>query len=108
MEFMEFCEKCGKPLEIGKEIAQCKCGFSKKINQVSTSEKIQKIVERGKGVAKKENNEKGFPHKCKKCGHEFADVIDLGVFYSDEASIYLFKCKKCNNTERDAYGSSNT
>ena len=49
----------------------------------------------------------GFPNTCKKCGHEGADVADLGAAYSDEANIYLFKCKKCGFTERQADGSSN-
>jgi len=104
---MEFCERCGKPLIMVDNTAVCYCGFRKKATKVSASEKIPKPTKKGEGIAEKDLSEKGFPHICKKCQHEFADVIDLGVFYSDESSIYLFKCKKCGNTERDAYGSSN-
>ncbi len=88
-------------------VARCYCGYTEKATNISARQKIPKQEKKGEGIAEKNPNEKGFPHLCKKCGHEFADVIDLGVFYSDESSIYLFKCKKCGNTERDAYGSSN-
>ncbi len=104
---MEFCDKCGKPLKIKENLAICPCGFAKQASQVYSSEKIEKPVQKGKGIFKEETSGKGFPHKCKKCGHDFADVVDLGVFYSDESSVHLFTCKKCKNTERDAYGSSN-
>ena len=107
MRFMEFCEKCGRLLIVTDNFAKCACGFIKKANIVSSNERIEKPIKRGKGIAEEKESKKGFPHKCKKCRHEFVDVIDLGVFYSDESSIYLFKCKKCGNTERDAYGSSN-
>lgn len=88
-------------------LARCHCGFIQKASKVYSNEKIEKPIEKGEGIAEEGKSNTGFPHKCNKCGHEFADVIDLGVFYSDEASVYLFKCKKCGNTERDAYGSSN-
>ena len=106
---MEFCLDCGKPLKIENNTAVCSCGFKKQVNPVTTSEKITKPEEKGEGVADKTNSGegKGFPHQCKKCGYGFADVVDLGVFYSDESNIYLFKCKKCSHTERDAYGCSN-
>ena len=104
---MEFCEICGRPLIIIDNIAKCTCGFFKKANKISSNEKMQKKSEKGEGIAEEEGLDTGFPHKCGKCGHEFAEVVDLGIFYSDEASIHLFTCKKCKNTERDAYGSSN-
>jgi DNA-directed RNA polymerase subunit M/transcription elongation factor TFIIS len=104
---MEFCDKCGKPLIMVDNTAICYCGFRKKASKISASEKIPEPTKKGEGAAEKNKSDKGFPHKCNKCGYEFAEVTDLGVFYSDESSIYLFKCKKCENTERDAYGSSN-
>ena len=106
---MEFCKKCGKPLKIDKGTIKCSCGFSKISNsKISSTEKIKKPEKKGKGVFNKEKFvEKGFPHSCKECGHEYSDVVDLGASYSDESNIYLFKCKKCKHVERDAYGSSN-
>lgn len=75
---------------------------------VSFSEKIKKI-EKGEGILNLEQDDmdKGFPHKCKKCNNDFADVVDLGISYSDEAGVFLFKCKKCGNVERDAFGTGN-
>ncbi|MBT3405250.1 hypothetical protein HN832_04710 [archaeon] len=104
---MKFCDKCGKPLLIENEIAKCSCGYQEKATPLNSKEKIQEPIQKGKGVAKDLEIDQGFPHLCKKCGHEFAEVTDLGVFWSDESSVYLFKCKKCHNTEREAYGSSN-
>jgi len=107
---MEFCTKCGKPMKIGTETAICSCGFVKQVNPTHFNETIKKPVKKGEGVLKESDENKcakGFPHKCGKCGCEFADVSDLGVFYSDESSVYLFKCKKCGKVERDAYGLSN-
>jgi hypothetical protein len=56
------------------------------------SEKTKKI-EKGEGIFENNDNTLGFPHKCPKCGHEEADVVDLGAPYSDEYNIFLFKCK---------------
>ena len=103
---MEFCDNCGKPLKVKGKIAICSCGFIKEVSPVHCSEKITQPAEKGKGILKKQT-EKGFPHICKECGHEFADIVDLGASYSDESNVYLFKCKKCGNVERDAYGTSN-
>jgi hypothetical protein len=36
----------------------------------------------------------GFPNTCKKCGCEWADVVDLGAPYGDESNVYLFKYAK--------------
>lgn len=106
---MEFCQNCGKPLKIENEMAECDCGFSKRIKSLSFNEKVEEKTKKGEGVFDGEEfkSKKGFPHICKKCGHEFAEIIDLGAFYSDEANVYLFKCNKCENVEREAYGSSN-
>jgi DNA-directed RNA polymerase subunit M/transcription elongation factor TFIIS len=71
-----------------------------------TSEKPKKKEHHGKGVFE-HREEKGFPHRCKKCGYEEADVADLGISYSDESAKFLFRCKKCGYVERYAEGSSN-
>lgn len=107
---MEFCLNCGKPLRLEKSIAKCNCGFVKKSKEISTSEKIQKPIKKGQGILNEKNQQqkKGFPHKCKKCNHDFAEIIDLGASYSDESNIYLFKCNKCNFVEREGYGSGNS
>ena len=100
---IQFCPKCGVPLhrkkmEIGK--AGCKkCGFTTesevfKINQEIVKEK------RGEGVGSDENELATYNNICKKCGHDKAQVIDMGVFISDEDYLILLRCGKCGNTER--------
>jgi len=99
-----FCDKCGKILKIEIEnekiIGKCNCGFSK-IMQVSSEEQGKKIEEKGKGVSKEGNIMATFPHQCKTCGHDKAEVIDLGVWYSDEAGNFRYKCGKCGKTESE-------
>ena len=104
---MEFCINCGKPIELDESNKECSCGFINIIDsKTSFTEKIKKPEERGKGILVPEKSEeKGFPHICKKCRYEYADVIDLGSSWADESNIYLFKCKKCGHVSRDAYGS---
>ena len=94
---MEFCPKCGKPIDI--ETKECECD-NKKI--LSFKEKIKK-EEKGTGILKENKSVKGFPNKCKKCGYKYSDVINLGSSYSDEADVSLYKCKKCGYVERDDY-----
>lgn len=104
---MEFCINCGKPVELNKNIKKCSCGFTNVVNsKTSFTEEIKKQDREVNGVLILEKfKEGGFPHKCKKCGYEYADVTDLGSSWADESNIYLFKCKKCGNVTRDAYGS---
>jgi 8-oxo-dGTP pyrophosphatase MutT (NUDIX family)/Zn ribbon nucleic-acid-binding protein len=79
---------------------------SDKQKRLVFSEKTKKI-EKGEGILENNNEISGFPHKCPKCGHDEADVVDLGAPYSDESNIYLFKCKKCGHVKRQADGSGN-
>ncbi|MEA3329650.1 MAG: hypothetical protein U9Q06_02800 [Nanoarchaeota archaeon] len=104
---MDFCKKCGKLIMGNEEFEKCSCGFINQTKDISSSEKLKHPRKKGRGIIYKKESEDGFPHKCKKCGHEFSEVTDLGASYGDEASVYLFKCKKCKHTERDAYGASN-
>lgn len=108
-----FCEKCGTILEIKttkekNKFALCEnCGFVKEINSdIISYEKEPEKEKIGEGVVK-EVKIPGFPHKCKKCGYSECNIYDLGASYSDEASIYLYQCKKCNYVERQADGTGN-
>jgi len=103
-----FCEKCGKISKIeeieGKKIVRCSCGFEKQIeddHEVSATEHVPKKPEKGKGAVSGDNQLATFPHKCKKCGHEKAQVIECGVWYSDEAGVVRYRCGKCGYTEQD-------
>ena len=53
-------------------------------------------VEMGKVVP--DDNENYY--KCPKCGYEKAQIIDMGIFYSDEDNLILLKCGKCGHSER--------
>ncbi len=38
-----------------------------------------------------------YDHKCPKCGHDKAELIEISCFYSDEDNIYRMKCGKCGH-----------
>ena len=107
---MIFC-KCGKLMEVrddGLRMAYCSCGNKHVTNgSVSFEETASKKEERSSEVAETKHSSAGFPHNCSKCGHGFAEVYDLGISYSDEAAVYLFKCKKCGWSERQSDGTGN-
>lgn len=108
---MQFCDKCGKIMKVqehkdsGKIVLQCHCGFEKPFNSaehnISSTENIPPAPEVGKGAVDSKNELAGFPHLCKKCGYDLAQVIDLGVWFSDEAGVIRYKCGKCGFTEQD-------
>lgn len=70
--------------------------MSKKIIE---REKI-KHKDRGKGFVKDEDVFADYKHKCKKCGYNKSEVMDLGAQYSDENELIMLKCGKCGYTER--------
>jgi len=98
-----FCEKCGKILKIENNNEEvkgiCDCGFSK-IMVVESSEEIIRF-EKGKGAIEDKNIMATFPHKCSKCGYDKAQVIELGVWFSDEAGVVRYKCGKCGFAQQD-------
>ncbi|MBR9702068.1 hypothetical protein GOV13_04045 [Candidatus Pacearchaeota archaeon] len=105
---LRFCHKC-KTLQRprkkdGKIIFDCsKCGFSEVIDEkdhVITSEKMKKPEKRGKGSVEDKDVFATYEHVCEKCGYDKAEVIDMGIFYSDEDNLILLKCGKCGWSER--------
>ena len=62
--------------------------------------KIHKESEKANGVVSEENTSACFGHKCKKCGFDKAELIDMGVFVSDEDNLVFIKCGKCGFKER--------
>ena len=99
---IKFCPKCRGILMFDKEMVVCSnCGFSKVSNGVlSSSEKIPQNEERGDGAVKGENTFATYEHECSKCGYNKAQVVDCGVFYSDEDNLIFLKCGKCGFSER--------
>ncbi|MEX2016846.1 MAG: hypothetical protein WD876_00015 [Candidatus Pacearchaeota archaeon] len=104
---LKFCPKCGDllvPEKKGKEsefIALCgKCGFSRKMRPLREKEKVRKGERVGRGVIKNENPLATYHSKCPKCGYDKAQIIDMGIFYSDEDNLIMLKCGKCGHSER--------
>ena len=64
-------------------------------------EKIKQKEIVGQGVIEDQNIYATFPNKCQKCGHDKAQVIELGIWYSDEAGVVRYKCGKCGFVEQD-------
>ena len=99
---IKFCSKCKGILILKKGKAICySCGFVQDSEEIlSSSEKIPKKEERGEGTIKGGNIFATYEHKCEKCGYDKAQIIDCGVFYSDEDSIIFLKCGKCGFSEK--------
>jgi len=104
---LRFCKKCKTLLEPhkkeGRNFLVCKnCGLSldAENNSLITTEKIKHSPKRQKGFSKDEAVFASYKHVCKKCGYDKAEVIDMGIFYSDEDNLILLKCGKCGYSER--------
>lgn len=39
-------------------------------------------------------------HKCKKCGHDKAELMEMSASYSDEDNTYRMKCGRCGFVEQ--------
>ena len=105
---IEFCPECENiliPVKFGEDEfwANCAhCGFSRKVDAKSKLVEKEKILHKyqiGK-VLNVENEFATYKHKCEKCGYDKAQVIDMGIFYSDEDNLILLKCGKCGWSER--------
>ncbi len=111
MKSIIFCDVCGKPMHHSASgngiLWKCECGFSKEtaLREI-ISEKISR-QEVGEGIVKPEKRDGGFPHVCKKCGYDTADIDTISAFYSDESDISLYRCQKCGHVERETDGTSN-
>lgn len=76
-----------------------KCSTSKESISTSIGEKFKNEI-RGSGVTNEGNASANYDNKCKKCGHTGAEIIDVGVLFSDEDHLILLKCGKCGFSER--------
>ncbi|MBU2503567.1 MAG: hypothetical protein KJ879_00740 [Nanoarchaeota archaeon] len=104
---VKFCPKCESvliPEKLGEGfVSKCfHCGFvlegeGKPLIEI---EKLppKKIV--GRKISEEGNEFATYKHKCPKCGFGKAQVIDVGIFYSDEDNLILLKCGKCGWSER--------
>ena len=103
---MEFCPKCKQLIipvrnDLGNYNLICNncnlnLGFARPLKE---SEEIKnKVI--GEGVVPEVNEYANYKNKCKKCGYGKAQIIDMGVFYSDEDNLIFLKCGKCGYSER--------
>lgn len=104
---LRFCQRCKTiqaPHKNNFGFFKCeKCGFVEEIknnDSLVSSEKMISAKEVGKGVAGEENMFATYENKCKKCGFDKAQIIDVGLFYSDEDHLIMVKCGKCGHSER--------
>lgn len=105
---LEFCPKCENiliPEKLNeKEFwAKCThCGFSKKLKHNSPLIEKEKLLHKHNigRIFHFKNEYATYNHKCKKCGFGKAQVIDMGISYSDEDNLILLKCGKCGWSER--------
>lgn len=104
---MKFCPNCQGiliPKSIGeRSIIACKnCDYfrEKQVEHLIEGEEISGKSKKGEGVAKFKNEFADYNHKCSKCGYEKAQIIDAGVFISDEDNLIMLKCGKCGYAER--------
>jgi DNA-directed RNA polymerase subunit M/transcription elongation factor TFIIS len=108
---IEFCKDCGGMIRVQKIDEKETYKFCDKCQSFElvksednlgmfSNEKIEKQEERGTGVNKDENEFANYNHICKKCNYDKAQIIDMGIFYSDEDNLILLKCGKCGFCER--------
>ncbi len=102
---LKFCPKCGDlliPEKKGEKffITCEKCGFSKEVKRLIAKENFEPKKKIGQGITKSENSLATYHNKCSKCGYDKAQIIDMGVSYSDEDNLILLKCGKCGYSER--------
>lgn len=90
------------PEKNGQVFLVCsKCGFSENAREsLIAGEKINPPEDRGEGVSDGKNMLATYEHRCEKCGYDKAEVLDMGIFYSDEDNLILLKCGKCGWSER--------
>jgi len=102
-----FCPRCKSiliPKKVGenKLVVKCsRCGFFKEIKGegLIRTDKIKR-KEVGEGIVKDGNELADYDNVCKKCGYNKAQIIDMGIFYSDEDQLILLKCGRCGYSER--------
>lgn len=101
-----FCKTCGKLLipkrtPYGKWLS-CSDGHTQpELVQESKDLKLKNVDEMKKiEVVSDENPLAVYDHKCKKCGYDKAQLIEMLANYSDEDNIYRYKCGKCGAIEQ--------
>ncbi|MDP2925758.1 MAG: hypothetical protein Q8N99_05290 [Nanoarchaeota archaeon] len=101
---MKFCNTCNNilfPIENNK----LRCGTCDTIidGELVSKEKIAKKPKKHNGIIHEEFNPFAtYPHKCKKCGFDKAQIIQREPYITDEDSLLYLKCGKCGFSENMA------
>ncbi|MBI4450587.1 hypothetical protein HY642_01305 [Candidatus Woesearchaeota archaeon] len=99
-----FCPQCKSILkpakEDGKLLLRCDCGYVDSApREKNFKERIQTQAEIQ--VAESSNSSAVYDHTCSKCKYAKAQLIEKGVWYSDEDAVVLYVCGSCGNTEME-------
>ncbi|MDP3966011.1 MAG: hypothetical protein Q8Q04_00590 [archaeon] len=102
---ISFCKGCKNilpPTNSDQDFIECRnCGLKHKNKRnLISSEKIKRHPKKGEGAKSEENIYASYKHLCRKCGYEKAQIIDMGIKYSDEDNLIFLKCGKCGFSER--------
>ena len=106
---LQFCPVCRGLLQIKKDgentVGFCSCGFRRVGIEVSSDDKTVEIDKnlRGEGVVSSSSVSEGALHICKSCGYDKAEISEIAA---NESSIFIYKCLKCGESEREIQGSS--
>ncbi len=101
-----FCKTCGtllvlKKTHYGKWMGCPNGHMQPELNQEAKALVTQNIHQGKKiEVLSGENPLAVHSHKCKRCGHEKAELIEISPWYSDEDSIFRMKCGSCGYVEQ--------
>ena len=101
-----FCKTCGtflvpRTTPYGKWLA-CPAGHPQPtLNQDNTTQ-TTKNNEQGKIITPADDKNYLAVHDylCKYCGHNKAEMLEIGSFYSDEDAIVKMKCGSCGRVEQ--------
>tara|TARA_Y100000310_G_C20626514_1_gene786236 strand:+ start:872 stop:1204 length:333 start_codon:yes stop_codon:yes gene_type:complete len=99
-----FCPKCENIMrpkkEKGKLYLVCSCGYKRLSGKKQTvfKEQVKTRVKKIEAIESK-NYLATYPHVCKKCGYDKAELILFEPWWGDEDSVVRYKCGKCGKVE---------
>lgn len=91
-----------KPIENEKGRLICISCKNIEDGEITSTTKIKKEVQKGKGIIEDKDIFADYDFVCKKCGHNKAQVIIKGPQISDEDDPIYLKCGKCGKAEQIA------